>query len=130
MREPRYRSAWIWVAITAIAIAPLVRAQAGGLSARALAHPVLEFLAAHQSAPLAARTGVPRRNDRLARRDSAWFGSAVDSGVWAAMLPVLFIGLVAPLTLLPAGALDSLALSPSRPFLPCRFQRPPPLRLA
>jgi hypothetical protein len=124
MRFTRHRSAWIWVAIAAIAMATVARAQAGVQSATAYTHPVLEFLASHSSA--AATSGelslLGHRPDRQARTTL----SAGSSGVWTAVLPVLFVGLVAPLSLVSPRFGLSLDRTPSAPALPFSFQRPPP----
>jgi hypothetical protein len=55
----------------------------------------------------------------------AIFRDAV-SGSCLAMLPVFFIGLIAPLALQSAPSPNSLGRGPAEPFLPASFQRPPP----
>ena len=52
-------------------------------------------------------------------------GSSRDRALWSAILPVLFIGLMAPLALLFVSA-ASAGLSASAPRLFSLFQRPPP----
>jgi hypothetical protein len=53
-----------------------------------------------------------------------------DSGAWAAILPLLAIGVISPLSLLPRVVSDYVGRVPAAPVLPARFQRPPPFRLA
>jgi hypothetical protein len=52
--------------------------------------------------------------------------TSMDYGVWTAILPVLFIGLMAPLELAGTRLVLAGARSPLPPALPCSFQRPPP----
>ena len=132
MPASRQRNAWIWLAVAAMAVATLARAQAGYQVATAYANPVLEFLAGHQGAAAHASTGMPRRFERRSIRQAkgallfASGGHGVDSGAWEAILPVLFIGLVAPLNLVSYRSVLSLGRVPSAPALPFSFQRPPP----
>ena len=127
MTLTRHRSAWIWVAIAAIAMATVARAQAGGQSATAYTHPVLEFLASHSSAAGHATSGEPRLFvHRAARQTRKDLSGSTNPGVWTAMLPVLFVGLVAPLSLISPKFALSLGRTPSAPALPFSFQRPPP----
>jgi hypothetical protein len=127
MTLTRHRSAWIWVAIAAIAMATVARAQAGVQSATAYTHPVLEFLASHSNAAGHETSGIQRlyghRSDRQTRTA---LSDGANPGVWTAMLPVLFIGLVAPLSLVSPQFALSLGRTPSAPALPFSFQRPPP----
>ena len=131
MKLTRHRSAWIWVAIAAIAVSTLARAQAGVQSATAYTHPVLEFLASHSNAAGHAASSDARlfghRSDRQTR---AALSDGANPGVWTAMLPVLFVGLVAPLSLVSPKFALSLGRTPSAPALPFSFQRPPPLLLS
>jgi hypothetical protein len=125
MTPTRHRSAWIWVAITAIALASMARAEAGLQSAKAYATPVFELLAASHGSPAMDDRAAPRQ----AQHRSARQASYLDAGVWMAMAPVLFVGLVAPLSLLSARSLLCLGRAPSAPVLTALFQRPPPLRI-
>lgn len=125
MTPIRHRSAWIWLAIAAMAVATLARAQAGIQSATAYTHPVLEFLGAHGDAS-AATVGGPRMLLRTSRQTRAVLFSGAGPRAWNAILPVLFIGLVAPLSLIPAKGAQCVGRAPSAPLLPFRFQRPPP----
>jgi hypothetical protein len=122
MKPVRNRSALIWLAVAAIAVATLARAQGGLQTAAAYAHPVIDFLAAHQGERAFADSGVPHRSDRPARVH----GQGGDSGVWIAVFPVLFIGLITPLNLVSPGSVRCLGRTPAAPALPSSFQRPPP----
>lgn len=125
MTSTRNRTAWIWVAIAAMAVATLARAQVGVESAAACTNPVLAFLTGHQDT--ADGAGGPQMDHpRLLRKQSAVFLHDAAPGVWTAVLPVLFVGLVAPLSLVSPGSTLSLGRTPAAPALPCRFQRPPP----
>jgi hypothetical protein len=53
-----------------------------------------------------------------------------DNGVWQAILPILFVGVISSLSLLSPLAYFYLGLVPEAPALPTSFQRPPPFRLA
>lgn len=127
MTANRHKNAWIWLAVAAIAMATLARAEAGLPKTGALTHPVLEFLSAHTSGDGFA-TVSRHHGSRLAglRHDSQ--NSA--AGAWTVLLPIFFIGLIAPLNLISARAALSLEITPSAPALPFLFQRPPPLVLS
>ncbi|MGA8041443.1 MAG: hypothetical protein WCA37_01440 [Terracidiphilus sp.] len=47
---------------------------------------------------------------------------------WLALLPVFFVGLLVPLTLLPLLPVLSRDHTPEAPTLAASFQRPPPVR--
>lgn len=49
---------------------------------------------------------------------------------WLAILPILFVGLISPLSLLSPMAYMYLGRGPDAPVLPASFQRPPPFGLA
>ena len=53
-----------------------------------------------------------------------------NAGAWAAILPVLFVGVISPLSLLPRLACFYNSRRPEAPVLPASFQRPPPFLLA
>jgi hypothetical protein len=53
-----------------------------------------------------------------------------DHDAWAAILPILFVGLISPLSLLPALANSYSSRLPDAPSLSVSFQRPPPIALA
>ncbi len=127
MTANRYRSAWIWVAVAAMAVASLARVQAGIENATAYTNPVLEFLAGYQDAAAADATGASHAvHFGSAGKGSAHYLQSGVSGAWTAILPVLFIGLVAPLSLISARSIRSLGRTPAAPSLPSKFQRPPP----
>jgi hypothetical protein len=52
------------------------------------------------------------------------------SADWLAILPLLFAGVISPLSLLAPLADEYVGRAPAAPALPSRFQRPPPFRLA
>ena len=56
--------------------------------------------------------------------------SSVDQAAWIAILPVFFVGLIAPLDLLPLAAVLCIGYAADAPALAPSFQRPPPLHLA
>ncbi|MGA8086756.1 MAG: hypothetical protein WCA10_05580 [Terracidiphilus sp.] len=120
------KNAWMWVAIAAVAFTSVAHAEAGLQSAKAYAHPVLEFLARSQSQNHAEFSGVLRFAHRGARRQSNSILRNAGSGPLIAMLPVFFIGLVSPLALVSAASLRCLGRTPVVPLLPALFQRPPP----
>jgi hypothetical protein len=53
-----------------------------------------------------------------------------NAGAWAAILPLLFVGVISPLSLLPRLAFEYVGRTPDAPVLPASFQRPPPFPLA
>ena len=57
-------------------------------------------------------------------------GHSGDAGAWLAVLPILFVGMISPLSLLSPLAFAYLGRTPDAPVLPVSFQRPPPSRLA
>lgn len=57
-------------------------------------------------------------------------GHAGDGGDWMTILPVLFVGIISPLSLLPRLANEYTSRVSDAPVLPTLFQRPPPLTLA
>jgi hypothetical protein len=57
-------------------------------------------------------------------------GHAGSSADWLAILPILFVGLISPLSLMPRMAFAYIGRTPDAPALPSLFQRPPPFRLA
>jgi hypothetical protein len=126
MTAIRHRNAWIWVAVAAMSIAFVARAQSGIQNARAYTNPVLEFLAAHQIERPDAAIGFQRfqhsRSNRVNRH-------LADSNTLAAMLPVMFVGLVSPLNVLSPKAVLCIGRAPASPALPVLFQRPPPATL-
>jgi hypothetical protein len=55
---------------------------------------------------------------------------SADNGIWLAVLPILFVGFIAALSLLSPFACFYMGRTPEAPALPTSFQRPPPFRLA
>jgi hypothetical protein len=53
-----------------------------------------------------------------------------DAGALVAILPLLLVGVISPLSLLSPMAFAYVGRTPDAPALPTRFQRPPPFRLA
>jgi hypothetical protein len=49
---------------------------------------------------------------------------------WLAILPILVVAMISPLSLLPRMAIVYIGRSPDAPVLPASFQRPPPFALA
>lgn len=126
MPGTRNRHALMWVAIAAVALTSVARAEARLQSAKAFAHPVLEFLARSQGQNPAAHSSVMRFAQLGSRRQANSMLRNGGTGAWIAMLPVLFIGLVSPLTLLSLASIRCLGHAPAMPPLPASFQRPPP----
>jgi hypothetical protein len=54
-------------------------------------------------------------------------GNAAD---WVAILPLLLVGVISPLSLFAPLACEYLGRTPDAPALPAIFQRPPPFQLA
>lgn len=52
------------------------------------------------------------------------------SADWLAILPLLFVGVLSPLSLLVPVASACLGRTPATPVLPASFQRPPPFQHA
>jgi len=57
-------------------------------------------------------------------------GNTADQQTWLALLPVLFVGLIAALSVRPLSALWTIGHQPEAPALAPSFQRPPPISLA
>jgi hypothetical protein len=127
MTGNRHKNAWIWLAVAAIAVATLARAEAGLPKAAALTHPVLEFLSAHANSD-AFTTASGHRGGRFAgvRREPSGNGA----GAWTVLLPIFFIGLVAPLDILSRRVVQRSGCARLAAGLPHLFQRPPPLLLS
>jgi hypothetical protein len=117
----------MWVALAAMAVVSLARVQTGVENPSAYANPVLAFLAGQPNPATVSTAGGPQ----IVRIGSARNGSGVylhdaSSGGWTAILPVLFVGLMAPMSLISPRRIFSLGRTPSFPGLPEKFQRPPP----
>ena len=116
----------MWLAIAAVAVVSLARIEAGG-NATVHTNPVLALLAGQQNTS-AISAGSPQMVKIGAARNGVYLHDA-SSGAWTAMLPVLFVGLVVPLTPISARSSLSLGRTPARPKLLRKFQRPPPALL-
>ena len=53
-----------------------------------------------------------------------------DAGAWVAILPLLFVGVISPLSLLSPLAYFYLGRTSAAPVLRALFQRPPPITIA
>jgi hypothetical protein len=53
-----------------------------------------------------------------------------DGADWLAILPLLFAGVISPLSLFAPLAYEYSGRTPDAPALPILFQRPPPFRIA
>jgi hypothetical protein len=127
MTSNRHRNAWIWVAITAIALATVARAQSGYEIARAYANPVIALLSSAQdSQPFSAQHFAQKRTTHGDQTSSQHNGGA---SFWLELLPVLFVGLLSQLSLLSSRSFLSLGQEYPSPALNALFQRPPPARL-
>ena len=120
MNGNRSKGAWIWVAMVAISFASFARVQSGVENARAYAGPVIKFFAAGNQAD----------SDESVRAQAA--NSLSRAGAYGIDLNplVVFVGLIAPLTLQFAPAGLCLKRTPAASFLATFLQRPPPLSLA
>jgi hypothetical protein len=119
----------MWVAIAAMAVVSLARVE-GNVNTTVYANPVLAFLAGQQNATIVSAAGSPQMvKVGAAGKTSGMYLHDAASGAWTAILPVLFIGLVAPLSLISPRSVQSLGRTPSSPAVPCSFQRPPPVAL-
>lgn len=116
----------MWVAIAAVAFTSVARAEMSLQSAKGYTHPVLEFLARSQSQNAAAHSVALRFSNLGPRRQANSLLCKAGSGALIAMLPVLFIGLVSPLTLVSLASIRCLGRAPATPPLSALFQRPPP----
>jgi len=117
----RSKDAWIWVAVAAITLASLARAQSGIENARAYAAPVIKFL----SGSALADPGASAANHRS--------GESAQSGAFTGafnLLPVFFIGLLFCYSLTPSALRSSPVRALCAPCQPKLFQRPPPCSLA
>jgi hypothetical protein len=126
MTSNRHRNAWIWVAITAIALATVARAESGFELARVYANPVLVYLAADHQAQAVEAAQIHKGSVAAARALSS---TSTNSGMWLELLPILFVGLLLPFGLLSALSSLSLGQQFAPPALNALFQRPPPAQL-
>ena len=121
----RNTTAWMWLAIAAVAFTSVASAETGLKSSKGYSHPVFEFLArsktqnagAHAAPLRFANSGSRLQPNSLFRNNS--------SGQLVAFLPVLFIGLV-PQVCTSVASLRSQRRAAAAPLLSALFQRPPP----
>jgi hypothetical protein len=125
MSSARNRNAWMWLAIAAVAFTSVARAEAGLQSSKGYTHPVLEFLARSQSQNSGAHSAALRFVNSGSRHQASSLSGHSGSRGLIAMLPVLVIGLVSPLTL-SIASIRCLGRAPAQPLLSALFQRPPP----
>lgn len=117
----------MWLAVAAMAVASVARVESSIGNATVYTNPVLAFLAGQQNAASVGASIAPQYvHLGSARRASAVFLHQAAPGAWTAVLPVLFVGLVSPLSLVLPTSLLSLGRSVPAPALPVLFQRPPP----
>ena len=117
MTGNRQKGAWIWVAVAAISLASIARAQSGIETARAYATPLMAFIAAHQDSESSALASAHRASSP---------SQGGDRGMGLGLLPVFFVGLISPLSLLSSRSALSLGRAFPMPALTVLFQRPPP----
>ena len=117
----------MWLAIAAMAVVSLARVQSGVESTTVYANPVLAFLAGQQTPAAVSAAGSPQIVK--ARNGAGVYLHDAASGAWTSILPVLFVGLLAPLSLISPRSIRSLGRAPFSPILPAKFQRPPPALL-
>ncbi len=117
----RSKDAWILLAIAAITLSSLARAQAGIENARAYASPVIKFFAGSSLT----EPSEPTATDRAVSSVSNYlFGTALD------LLPVFFVGMVSPFGLQSVRSLRTIDRALPAPNLSVLFQRPPPVLFA
>jgi len=114
----------MWLAIAAVAFTSVAHAETGRQSSKGYAHPVFEFLVRSQTQNSGALSGAFASPGARPQANSAFRSSS--SGTLIAMLPVLFIGLLSPITFLSNASIRSFRRAPAAPLLPALFQRPPP----
>ncbi len=120
-----YKSAWLLLAAAAMAIAMLSPAEISVRSAAA--NPVIQFLTSHaETGSLSAADVAQLLQDWSAQQSKT---ATQGPGLWQAILPIFFIGLIAPLSLAAFIPASSGTRALAYPALPSSFQRPPPSRL-
>ena len=117
----------MWLAVAAMAVVSLTRVEGSAGNGPVRTNAVLAFLAGQQTAAAVTAAGGPQIvKIGSTRKLSGMYLHDASSGACTTMLPVLFIGLLAPLSLISPRSLRSLGRAPSAPLLPVSFQRPPP----
>ena len=113
-----------------MAVVSLARVQADLGNAAVYTNPVLAFLTGHENAAALSTPAAPRTvNLGSAHNASVALLNHAVPGAWTAIVPVLFVGLVAPLSLISPRSTLSLGRAPAFPELPEKFPRPPPALL-
>lgn len=117
MTGNRSKGACIWLALAAISFASFARVQSGVEQARAYADPVIKFFAA----------GPQTDSDASAKAQRAASPQlAVGFNLGLNLLPIFFVGLVAPLVLETFRTCHFQHCAAARPYSSTLFQRPPP----
>ena len=130
MKATRRGSKLVLMAILTFAVVAVLRAEVRVSNPTPYTQSVLRFLAAHQDADTLAASGVPKLLETWAARMVKAGTQGAGASVCQSMLPVIFIGLAAPLSLIDSSARSSLGRPSALLSLPCRFQRPPPSLLS
>ena len=123
MTGNRQSRTWIWLAVAAITAVSLAPGKTGLSAVKALPSPVLAFLSGHPMSAAPSASRLPGMRVQAVRRQLAISSPRSSGTLWLAVVPVLFIGLIAPLSLVPS--LTPLCPGRHRAFEPL-FQRPPP----
>ena len=123
MTGNRQNRTWVWLAVAAIAAVSLAPGKTGLSAVKSLPSPVLAFLSGHPMSATPAAARLPGIRVQAAGRQFGVSPQGNGGSVWLAVMAVLFVGLVAPLSLVPALAPPRPGRSPG--FEPL-FQRPPP----
>jgi len=126
MLRNRNRSAWVWVTIAAIALVSVAGAERSRTAPKAGMRAALALLNRGQNLPLAAKAGTTQWVPRATGRRVAALLRDSGIGAWVGILPILFVGMVSPSTVLCAASLPRSGPTPRAPLLPFAFQRPPP----
>ena len=130
MTSARSKSAYLWLAIAVMAVATVVHAEPAGAGAKPYVHPVLEFLAGHQTSSAPAGYGKPQLLNGWSGQHAASAAQGQGLDLLLTMLPVFFIGLAAPLSLVSFQSIRLSSRVPAAPAPSSAFQRPPPVLLA
>ena len=129
----RQRGSLVWLAILTIAAVGVVRAEGGWPGQTPYAQTMLRFLAAHPDSDAITATvpGVLERwSAGIAARAQRAAQQHTNTDLWAAMLPVVFVGLAASMSLNGERIPGEPVRQTAAEFLPSCFNRPPPSQLA
>ena len=121
MTGNRSKVACIWLALAAISFASLARVQSGVEQARAYADPVIKFFAANPQADSDVQAKAQRA---VSPRQAGGFDLGFN------LLPIFFVGLVAPLVLESFRTCRFQQCAITAPYSSALFQRPPPSLIA